>query len=117
MKSIVEISEMNPEDMEKEMKEILYSIKDHSENDIIDTLKGFLIEMRKVNDENYLKLCITNMSIISKFNDDDLKNFIMLRLKANSEVPDFIQKRDLDIIKKALEKAPEDVRNRISKFM
>ncbi|WP_175266767.1 hypothetical protein [Acidiplasma cupricumulans] len=76
-----------------------------------------IIEMRKATDENYVNFCITVFKVISEMDGDKIRDYLNLRVKANMDLPEMIRDRDLKMMEKALAAAPDDVIQKISKYM
>ncbi|MEM0140373.1 MAG: hypothetical protein QXZ44_07190 [Ferroplasma sp.] len=117
IKTTVEISEMDDKDRENEMNKIFGELFNKKPEEIVEELESMITDMRKATDDNYLKLCLTNLGITSNLSDEKLKDFVSLRLKANSRLPDYIKNRDMQILQKAIKQAPAEIRDRVLKFM
>ncbi len=117
MVNIVKIAKMDDEKRKKEMTGILMDLLKEKSEKTQKELEKLITEMKNVTDDEYLNLCLTNMLIANTLDDENVKNFLALRLKANSEMPDNIKSRDMKMIESAMAKSPENVRARLSSLM
>jgi hypothetical protein len=117
MVDVLKIAKMDSKDRESAMQKLFGDIFKESDAKKVEMLKSFIMEMNKADDETYINLCRTNLGIASSMDDNTLKTFIGLRMKANSELPEDIKVRDMNMIKEAMEKSPKSVSAKISKFM
>ncbi|KJE49904.1 hypothetical protein SE19_08135 [Acidiplasma aeolicum] len=88
-----------------------------NQNEIEKIMRDMIIEMRKATDENYVNFCITVFKVISEMDGDKIRDYLNLRVKANMDLPEMIRDRDLKMMEKALAAAPDDVIQKISKYM
>ena len=117
MENIVTIAKMNPDKRKEEMQKLLTEMLKVDDASKVKTMKDLITEMNKADDETYIGLCMTNLGIASEFSDDQLKAFIALRMKANSELPPDLQKRDMKMIQATMQKMPQAIVQKVSKFM
>jgi len=114
---VLKIAKMDAEKRKSEMMGFFNLIeKENDENRLI-TMVSMIKKMKNAADEEYLNLCLTNMDIVSTFGDSDMKDFMALRMKANSELPDDMKSRDMKMINDAMKTATDRVRTRLTNAM
>ncbi len=117
MEDILTIAKMSPEKRKEAMQKLFAQMFKEDDAAKVKMIKGLITEMNKADDETYIGLCTTNMGIASELSDAQLKGFVALRMKANSELPPELQKRDMKMIQATMQKMPQSVVQKISKFM
>ncbi len=111
------IAKMDEEKRKEEMSKVFEKLFKDKEEKQIKTLKEMVTDMKKATDDEYLNLCLTNMGIAATLPEDQLKGFITVRMKANSELPDELKTRDMKMLNEAMAKAPEDVKAKLAPLM
>ncbi len=117
MEDIVTIAKMDSEKRKETMMKLFSDMFKEDDSKKVEMMKNLITAMNKTDDATYIGLCTTNISIASSMGDDELKAFVALRMKANSELPADIRTRDLNMIQSAMGKVPSSVSQRIAKFM
>ena len=117
MTNVVKIAKMDEEKRKEEMSKVFGKILKEKEEKQLKALEEMIKDMKEATDNEYIDLCLTNLGISASLPDDQLKAFVAIRMKANSELPDDIKSRDMKMLSTALGKAPENVKTRISAFM
>ncbi len=117
MANAVKIAKMDEEKRKEEMSKLIGKLLKDKEEKQLKTLVEMITDMKEATDEEYINLCLTNMGIASTLNDTQLKGFMALRMKANSELPGDIKSRDMKMINDAMGKVPENTRNKLSAAM
>lgn len=114
---VLKIAKMDTDKRKSEMIDFFNLIEKENDTDRLKTMVSMIEKMKDATDSEYLNLCLTNMDIVSTFNDSDMRDFMALRMKANSELPDDIKNRDMNMINNAMKTATERVRNRLTNAM
>lgn len=115
---ILKIASLNDTDRESAMQELFKKMLSMTDAEKTGVLKELVKEMaEKASDSQYLNLCITNLKLASSLDDETLNLFLKLRLNVSSSLPKDLAERDMKFIKEGLEKADENTRARISKFL
>ena len=106
MEDIITIAKMSPEKRKEAMQKLFAQMFKEDDAAKVKMIKGLITEINKADDETYIGLCTTNMGIASELSDDQLKGFVALRMKANSELPPELQKRDMKMMQATMQKMP-----------
>jgi hypothetical protein len=117
MVDIVAIAQMDSEKRKETMQKLFGEMLKEDDSKKIAMMKDLITAMNKTDDATYTGLCLTNLEIASQFGDDELKAFVALRMRTNSELPQEIKTRDMKMIQAAMAKVPSSVSQRVSKFM
>ncbi|AAT43336.1 hypothetical dehydrogenase [Picrophilus oshimae DSM 9789] len=116
--NIVEIARMPENERKSEMMDLFKNLMSKNDAEMLSSMKDLITEMcRDANENEYINLCLTNMSIVLSMDDRSLKSFIKIRMKANSELNDSYKSRDMEMIEKAMERLPENDRKRLMAAM
>ncbi len=114
---VLKIAKMDAAKRKSEMIDFFNLIEKENDTDRLKTMVSMIEKMKDATDSEYLNLCLTNMDIVSTFSDSDMKDFMALRMKANSELPDDMKKRDMNMVNNAMKTATVHVRNRLTNAM
>jgi len=78
-----------------------------NQNEIANQIYLLLKDVQKNGtDEEYVKLCRTNISIAGTLDEKTLKSFMEARMKANKKLDSAGQSRDMKNLMKAMEGSP-----------
>ncbi len=113
----VKIAKMDSENRKKAMQEVFNEMFKHSDEEKVDLIKNFITGIRAVDDSTYIGLCTTNLDLAAGMGENELKAFVGIRMKANSELPPDLKARDMKLLQAAMGKVPASVSGKISKFM
>jgi len=117
MEDIVTIAKMDSEKRKETMQKLFGEMLKEDDSKKITMMKDLITEMSKADDATYIGLCATNLEIASGFSDDEIKGFVALRMKTNSELPPELKARDMKMIQGAMAKVPPSVSQKVAKFM
>jgi len=101
------ILKMDANEQKKEMTETFTKMLKGDKNEMTKQLYALLKDVQKEGtDEEYVKLCKTNVSIAGSLDEKTLKIFMDARLKANKQLDSAGQSRDMKNLTKAMEGSP-----------
>ncbi len=117
MEDIITIAKMDSEKRKETMQKLFGEMLKEDDSKKISMMKNLITGMGKTDDATYIGLCTTNLGIAAEMEDKELKAFVALRLKANSELPADLKARDMNMIQAAMGKVPASISQRIAGFM
>ncbi len=101
------ILKMDSNEQKKAMTEAFTGMLKEDQNEIANQLYSLLKDVQKNGtDEEYVKLCRTNISIAGPLDEKTLKSFMGARMKANKKLDSAGQSRDMKNLMKAMEGSP-----------
>lgn len=101
------ILKMDSNEQKKAMTEAFTGMLKEDQNEIANQLYSLLKDVQKNGtDEEYVKLCRTDISIAGSLDEKTLKSFMGARMKANKKLDSAGQSRDMKNLMKAMEGSP-----------
>ncbi|WP_291493088.1 hypothetical protein [Desulfurella sp.] len=115
---VVKLVNQDARELENTMKNIFEKLLSMTDEEKFKNLKELIIEVsKKATDDEYVKLCKTNLKLASNLDKDTLKAFLKLRMSVSNSLPEELAKKDAMLLKKALEESEETIRKKIQAAM
>jgi hypothetical protein len=101
------ILKMDSNEQKKTMTDAFTGMLKEDQNEMTNQLYSLLKDVQKNGtDEEYVKLCKTNISIAGSLDEKTLKSFMEARMNANKKLDSAGQSRDMKNLMKAMEGSP-----------
>ncbi|KAA8923390.1 hypothetical protein [Thermoplasma sp.] len=106
---IAKILRMKKQDQSDAMLSIFKGLLDKDVEAISTAMKGLIEEVNRIaNDEEYIRLCETNLNLVRSLPEDTAEKIIRSRLKAQADLPDSERSRDSKNLAEALKNVDRD---------
>lgn len=114
----VAIANLSDEERAQTMGELFKQLSSLSADQQMEALRPLIQDMaQRANDEEYFKLCQTNLTLAAALPDAQLKPFLANRMKASASLPAELTKRDMQHVQEAISKVDSTVREKITRNM
>ncbi len=114
----VAMANMSDEKRAETMGQLFQQLGPLSAEQQVEALRPLIRDMaERANDDEYFKLCQTNLILAAALPDAQLKPFLANRMKASASLPDPLAKRDMKHVQEALVKVDPSVQEKITRNM
>ncbi len=115
---VAKLVSQDAKELENTMKNVFEKLLSMSDEEKFNNLKELIGEVsKKATDEQYVKLCKTNLKLAASLDENTLKAFLKLRMSVSNSLPKEFAQKDAALLNKALEESDETIRQKIQAAM